>query len=254
MNVEDVRRYALSLPETTEAPHFQSSSFRIRGKIIATVPPDGGYLHVFVSDEERELALATEPAFLEKLYWGARVAGLRVVLAKAKPGVVQRLLRQAWTHKAPNSLHGALRGQEIHAKAASHVVGYSGTPLARKLGLKQGSCYLLVDPPEGFNALLEPLPDDVQYANTLTDGTDIVHVFATRRSALAKQLARWRKSLRTNAMVWVSWPKQAAKVPTDITESVIRDVALPLGFVDVKVCAVSDVWSGLKLVIRKELR
>ncbi len=240
MKVEDVRSYALSLPETTEEPHFQSSSFRIRGKIIATVPPDGGHLHVFVTDEERELALATEPVFIEKLYWGARVAGLRVVLAKAKPGVVERLLRQAWRHKAPKSLHDLLHPPGSRGKTAP-TVGYSGTPLAKKLGLKQDSCYLLIDPPPGFDDLLQPLPDGVQFANALTDRTDIVHVFATRKGELARQLARWRKSLRTNAIIWVSWPKQASKVSTDITEGAIREVALPLDFVDVKVCAVSDV-------------
>jgi hypothetical protein len=104
MKIDQVRSFALSLPEVTEEPHFQSASFRVHGKIIATVPPGDEYLHIFVSEEERELALATEPAFLEKLFWGKRVAGLRVVLAKAKPKVVEKLLRQAWTRKAPKSL------------------------------------------------------------------------------------------------------------------------------------------------------
>jgi hypothetical protein len=83
---------------------------------------------------------------------------------------------------------------------------------------------------------------------------DIAHVFATRRADLVRELKRLRGTLRPDAAAWVSWPKKAARVPTDITEDVIREVALPMGFVDIKVCAVTDVWSGLKLVVRKELR
>jgi hypothetical protein len=84
--------------------------------------------------------------------------------------------------------------------------------------------------------------------------TNVVHIFATRRSDLSRALPAYRKRLDPEAIVWVSWPKKAAKVDTDITEDVVREVALPLGFVDVKVCAVDDVWSGLKLVVRRELR
>ena len=104
MNIAEVRRFAMALPEATEEPHFQSSSFRVRGKIFATVPPEGGVLHVFVDEEERETALAMEPAFLEKLFWGKRVSGLRVVLANAKPKTVENLLLQAWKRKAPKRL------------------------------------------------------------------------------------------------------------------------------------------------------
>ena len=107
MKIAQVRRFALSLPEVTEEPHFQYSSFRIRGKIFATVPPDGKHLHVFVSEDEREIALALEPKFLEKLPWGARIVGLRVSLATAKPKVVTRLLEQAWACKAPKRLRAA---------------------------------------------------------------------------------------------------------------------------------------------------
>lgn len=84
--------------------------------------------------------------------------------------------------------------------------------------------------------------------------TDIVHVFSDRKEKLKAELGSLRQSIRSNASVWVSWPKKASKLPTDITEDTIRELALPIGFVDVKVCAVSEVWSGLKLVIRKELR
>jgi len=250
MKLTQVRLFALSLPEATEEPHFQSASFRIRGKIFATVPADGEHLHVFVSDEEREIALATEPAFVEKLYWGARVAGLRVVLAKAKPKMVERLLKMAWSHKAPKTLLGT----PTKPINTSSPVGYSGTPLAKKFGIKEDSHVLLVSAPDTFTSLLEPLPESVQFDKTLTDRTDIVIVFSSRKDELKKHLAHFRNRLRSNAMVWVSWPKKASKMPTDITEDTIREVALPLGFVDIKVCAVSEVWSGLKLVVRKELR
>jgi hypothetical protein len=107
MKISHVRHFALSLPEVTEEPHFQYSSFRIRGKIFATVPPDEEHLHIFLGDEEREIALATEPEFVEKLFWGKRVAGLRVSLAKAKPKVVAKLLEQAWSRKAPKKLRSS---------------------------------------------------------------------------------------------------------------------------------------------------
>ena len=106
MKIAQVRRFALSLPEVTEEPHFQYSSFRVRGKIFATVPPEGRHLHVFVADEDREIAIALEPKFLEELHWGGKVVGLRVSLADAKPKVVTKLLAQAWSRKAPRSLRG----------------------------------------------------------------------------------------------------------------------------------------------------
>jgi hypothetical protein len=107
MKIAYVRRFALSLPDATESPHFEYASFRVRGKIFATVPPDGTLLHVFVDEETRETALALEPGFLEKLFWGARASGLRVKLADAKPRVVESLLMQAWRSKAPKKLIAA---------------------------------------------------------------------------------------------------------------------------------------------------
>ena len=104
MKLEHVRRFALSLPETAEAPHFNYASFRVCGKIFATAPPDGEHLHVFVGEETRERALALDPGWIEKLFWGQRVAGLRIALAKAKPAVVEALLSQAWRDKAPKRL------------------------------------------------------------------------------------------------------------------------------------------------------
>lgn len=104
MKLEQARRYALSLPETAEAPHFNYTSFRVAGRIFATAPPEGTHLHVFVDEEQRETALAIEPDFLEKLHWGKQVLGLRVTLAEAKPKLVESLLRQAWARKAPKRL------------------------------------------------------------------------------------------------------------------------------------------------------
>lgn len=113
MKLAEVRKIALSLPETTEEPHFNYSSFRVGGKIFATVPPEGEYVHVFVGEELREQALALEPAFIEKLHWGKRVVGLRLTLGKAKPAVVARLLSQAWSGKAPKRL-AEMRSTDRH--------------------------------------------------------------------------------------------------------------------------------------------
>jgi hypothetical protein len=134
------------------------------------------------------------------------------------------------------------------------VAGYSGTPLVRKLGIREGSEVLLVDAPDGYLKLLEPLPEAVRFVSRLTESTDIVQIFSSRSAELRKALTSFRPKLKPTGMIWVSWPKKSAKVPTDINEDTIRDIALPLGFVDIKVCAVDEVWSGLKLVVRKELR
>jgi hypothetical protein len=132
--------------------------------------------------------------------------------------------------------------------------GYSGTPLVKKLGIIQTTEVLLVAAPAEYMQWLEPLPDGVKFVNTVRSSTNLVHLFLTERSELAKQLTRLRTELDPNVAIWVSWPKKASKVPTTITEDVIREVSLPLGYVDIKVCAVSNVWSGLKLMVRKELR
>ncbi len=132
--------------------------------------------------------------------------------------------------------------------------GYSGTPLAKKLGYKPSIEVCLLGAPAGLRKLLEPLPADVKFAARAGKTTALVHIFTTSRGELAKALERFRKTLAPDAMVWVSWPKKASKVPTEIAEDVIRTVALPLGFVDIKVCAIDETWSGLKLVVRKELR
>ena len=132
--------------------------------------------------------------------------------------------------------------------------GYSGTPLAKKLSLRDGQRVW-------FSAMPDSVADEIdEYALDLTfvadpaEGLDAAHVFVTARADLEAQLAALRQQIAADGQVWVSWPKQAAKLPTDIAEDTIRAVALPLGFVDTKVCAVDETWSGLKLVIRKELR
>lgn len=134
------------------------------------------------------------------------------------------------------------------------MAGYSGKPLAGKLGVKPGMAVHAVNAPGDYAKWLAPLPDGARIARGEVANAGLVHHFATRRADLAKALRGYRRQLDEATPVWVSWPKKAAKLPTDITEDVIRAVALPMGWVDVKVCAVSDTWSGLKLVVRKELR
>ena len=133
-------------------------------------------------------------------------------------------------------------------------VGYSGSPLVKKLGIHAGTRLVARHAPDEYPTWLVPLPKGVCFERSITTSTDILHVFVDRKAALMKELREARQSLRADAAIWVSWPKKSSKVPTDITEDVVRQVALPLGFVDIKVCAVSDVWSGLRLVVRKELR
>ena len=137
---------------------------------------------------------------------------------------------------------------------AETTTGYSGTPLAKKLGIKESSHILLVGAPDELASLLEPLPDRVVFESKAGPHVDMAHVFVTRREELAMHLVTLRRELNPNASLWVSWPKKASKVATTVTEDTIRELALPIGFVDVKVCAVSSIWSGLKLVVRKELR
>jgi hypothetical protein len=133
------------------------------------------------------------------------------------------------------------------------MAGYSGTPLAQKLGIKEGHQLVLLGAPDGFARTLEPLPP-VKVATALRGTADVVVLFVTKRAELAKKVPSVMKQLAPAGGFWVAWPKKASKVPTDITEDTIREVALPLGLVDNKVCAVDEIWSGLRLVIRKELR
>ncbi len=134
------------------------------------------------------------------------------------------------------------------------MAGYSGTPLATKLGIKAGMVLGAVGAPANYRRLLAPLPDGARITTGAEAGAHIVHLFATRRPELAAALRSCRSKLPDATPVWISWPKKSAQVATDITEDVIREIALPLGYVDIKVCAVSDTWSALKLVVRRELR
>jgi hypothetical protein len=134
------------------------------------------------------------------------------------------------------------------------TAGYSGTPLAKKLGIGAGARVAPLGAPPDYPALLAPLPEGVVFEPRAGARTDVAHLFVREREELARRLAPLRETLRADAALWISWPKKAAKVPTTITEDVVRELALPLGFVDVKVCAVDATWSGLKLVVRKALR
>lgn len=134
------------------------------------------------------------------------------------------------------------------------TAGYSGTPLPKKLGMKPGYSVVLLNAPHGYRKILGDVPHGVKFASSIASGHNLIQFFTTVRKELEKELPRLAKKIAQDGMIWVSWPKKAAKVATDITEDVIRAVVLPIGLVDVKVCAVDQTWSGLKLVIRKELR
>lgn len=129
--------------------------------------------------------------------------------------------------------------------------GYSGTPLPKKLGIKAPLTLVAVDAPPEYLTWLGELPAGVCIVFKVNKPLQAIHLFVTKRAVLERNLTAFQKQLEQTGFVWISWPKKASKVETDITEGTIREVALPLGFVDIKVCAVSDVWSGLKLVIRK---
>ena len=146
------------------------------------------------------------------------------------------------------------------SSAATATPGYSGTPLPQKLGLKDGQRVLFIALPKELKDLRKSR-HFVEIAEagweTFTDGDpgyDVIHGFTASRDVLEQAAKPLMDSIDRAGSIWISWPKKASKVPTDITEDVIRDVILPIGLVDVKVAAVSDIWSGLKLVIRKELR
>jgi hypothetical protein len=132
--------------------------------------------------------------------------------------------------------------------------GYSPRPLVEKLGLKPGARAALIHAPKGYAASLGPLSEGVRLATRLGREHDFLQAFFDTRRALARELPALARRLVPDGMLWVSWPKQASGVETDVTEDVVREIALPLGLVDVKVCAVDETWSGLKLVRRRELR
>ena len=138
--------------------------------------------------------------------------------------------------------------------AAAAPSGYSGTPLAKKLGIGAGCRLHLRDAPTNYAALLAPLPAGVRLVPRIGADTDLIHAFATRRAQLERALRVSLAAMRADATIWVSWPKKSSGVPSELSEDVVRELALPLGLVDVKVCAVDETWSGLKLVVRKAAR
>ena len=134
------------------------------------------------------------------------------------------------------------------------MAGYSGTLLAQKLGIKPAMTVIVMNEPANYRQLLGEGADGVEFSDRVRRDSTFVHLFTTGRGELEKQLSRLRKKLPDTGTIWVSWPKKSAGVPTDVTEDVIRTVALPRGFVDVKVCAIDETWSGLKLMVRRANR
>ena len=134
------------------------------------------------------------------------------------------------------------------------MAGYSGIPLAKKLGFKEGHRVRIKNAPANYLELVNPTPENVQVSKSIRKNVDIVHFFTRSSSELESQLPNLISAIDQNGMIWISWPKKSSGVLSSVTEDTIRSAALPLGLVDVKVCAVDETWSGLKLVIRKELR
>jgi hypothetical protein len=132
--------------------------------------------------------------------------------------------------------------------------GYSGTPLAQKLGITQEMAVVLIRAPANYRKLLGPIAGSVEFSDKLKNASNFVHIFTKSRGELEKRLSVLREKVADTGIVWVSWPKKSAGVPTDVTEDVVRSIALPLGFVDVKVCAIDETWSGLKLMVRRTNR
>ena len=128
--------------------------------------------------------------------------------------------------------------------------GYSGKSLIAKLGLQGGMVARLVSPPAHYGELLGGIPKDVKFIKTARGTADFIHVFVHNKSELTEQLPSLKKQLDKSGMLWVSWPKKTSKMFKDVTEDTVRDLALKFGLVDVKVCAVDEDWSGLKLVFR----
>ena len=134
------------------------------------------------------------------------------------------------------------------------AAGYSGTPLPKKLGLKEGGAMVLLSAPAGIENIMVPLPQGAKLVSKLAGTNDLVVLFCKDVAALKKSLPVVSKKLHADGSLWISWPKKTSKLFVDLTEDGIRAVVLPTGLVDVKVCAVNEDWSGLKLMVRKELR
>ena len=140
------------------------------------------------------------------------------------------------------------RGNIRHQVKQTSMAGYSGTPLSKKLGIKPGFKCVVIGEPHKYFDWLSPMPDGVVFKKS--SEIDFIHVFTTTFKDFSKQFLANKKLLKKDGMMWISWPKKSAKVPTDLDENIIRDFGLDNGLVDVKVCAVDDTWSGLKFVYR----
>ncbi len=148
----------------------------------------------------------------------------------------------------PVAAQRVAKGRAVGETAA--VAGYSGTPLPKKLGIRAGSRLALVAAPESFTPLLEPMPDGVRLMHAARGRHDVIVFFATRRNELTRRFAKLANALEPDGGLWIAWPKRTARVATDLTESVVREIGLSGGLVDNKVCAVDDCWSGLRFVHR----
>lgn len=264
-----VSALALALPEAERALQGLHADFRVRKKVFAYYLDnhhgDGivcicckGELGENVDRVSRDPDRFTLPAYIHHRGW----FGIRLDRKTIDWRDVGSAIRLSYLLAAPKTLakqlDEAAPPAPPPAKAAvpksAATAGYSGTPLAGKLGLKPGMQVHVVNEPAGYRDWLAPLPPGLRFAPKLEAGCNLVHLFADDKRDLSQALRRYREQLASDAVVWVSWPKKSSKVPTDITEDLVREVALPLGWVDVKVCAVNEVWSGLKLVVRKVLR
>jgi len=134
------------------------------------------------------------------------------------------------------------------------MAGISGKPLSQKLGLKPGFCIFVDGAPADYRRLVGEWPDGAKLVEAARAPLDVVHLFATEAKGLAARLRKYRALIAPDGMIWVSWPKKTSGIATDLSDIVVRDTALPLGLVDIKVCAVDDLWSGLKFVIPKVQR
>lgn len=134
------------------------------------------------------------------------------------------------------------------------MAGYSSTPLVKKLGLKEGSRFYVKNSPMEYSRLIGSIPDRSIQIKRITKNLDFIHYFSASRKELENFIPKAIQSIKSDGVIWISWPKKSSKIPSDISEDIIREVALPTGLVDVKVCAVDETWSALKLVIRKVLR
>jgi hypothetical protein len=134
------------------------------------------------------------------------------------------------------------------------MAGYSGKPITQKLGIKPGFCIFISGAPKAYDELVGGLPDGAKIVARLKAPLDMVHLFVTKAAGLKDKLESYRKAIAPDGMIWVSWPKKSSGVATDLSDIVVRDTALPLGLVDIKVCAIDETWSGLKFVIPRDLR